>query len=142
VTIFEVTEEADLQATLHRVFLAPHLQSVLTDGALSTSTPEVRDRVLAKAEELRLSLLGQVDSIPVADELNWILACAYMEYKAQWNQRQVRVCYEEMLTGSCDREVAAEASMISTILSLLEPLLDPSHLSNIERNWSGAAFSF
>jgi hypothetical protein len=55
-----------------------------------------------------------------------------MELKAQWLQRQVRVCYEEMITGSCNREVALEASAVSFLISLIEPLLDPEHLARIQ----------
>jgi len=126
----EVTEGT--AEALHRLLAADVVRTVLLDGVLSDASADVAERVLARAETFRTALLGQSDTIPVDDELDWTLALSYMELKSQWIQRQVRLCYEEMITGSCNREVALEASMVSALIGLIEPLLDGEHLRRIQ----------
>jgi hypothetical protein len=125
-------EPQDLGTTLRQVLAAEAVYPPLESDVLSGAEPEVRARVLAKFEALRLDVLSQVDQIPVEEELHWTAALTYMELKAQWLQRQVRVCYEQMLTGSCNQEVALEASAVSYLLGLLEPHLDQVHLARIQ----------
>lgn len=131
-TLLSVDVGEDLPDAVRRVLSHDEFTTLIRETVLADATPDVRDRVLAMAEKARLDILSQADHIPVQDELHWTLALSYMELKAQWLSRQVRICYEEMITGSCDRAVAAEASVVSTILQLIEPLLDRTHLQEIE----------
>lgn len=126
----EVTE--DLSAALKRLLDQEHVRTTLVRDALSEVPADMQERVLLKAEQIRTSILGQVDDIPVPEELQWTVALSYLELKSQWLQRQVRVCYEEMMTGSCSQEVAAEASMVSAILAIIEPLMTDEHLRSIQ----------
>jgi len=122
----------DLPAALRRALDPDALGPLLVAGAVEDVTPEIRERVLAKAEHLRAGLIGQVDDIPLEEELHWTLACSYVELKSQWIQRNVRLCYEQMITGAGDPEVAAEGSMISVMMHQIEGLLDPRHKQQIE----------
>ncbi|GLY32998.1 hypothetical protein [Kineosporia sp. NBRC 101731] len=123
------TEELSTQ--VRRILSAEEFRTALERDLLDGVDPEIAARVFAKADGLRRDVLGQVDNIPMEEELQWTIALSYMELKAQWLQRQVRVCYEEMMTGSCSKEVALEASAASYLISLIEPLLDAEHLRRI-----------
>lgn len=111
---------------------ADTVRQVLQTEVLADADPAVAARVQDKIEALRRDVILQVDNIPFDDELKWTLALSYLEIKAQWLQRQVRVCYEEMITGTCSAEVALEASASSYLLGLLEPLLDADDLVKIQ----------
>jgi hypothetical protein len=126
------SDDEDLAAKMRRVLSFEAVHAVLMNEVLHGSHPDITARVLAKVEALRLDLIAQVDSIPMLDELQYTLALTFMELKSQWLQRQVRVCYEEMITGSCNPEVALEASGVSFLIGLIEPLLDQEQLDRIQ----------
>jgi hypothetical protein len=126
-------EEEDLGGTVRRVLAADAVRTVLEREVLGNADPAVAARVIEKIETLRQGVIAQVDSIPFVDELQWTLTLSYAELKSQWLQRQVRVCYEEMITGSCNPEVALEASAASYLMGLIEPLLDPEQLQQIQQ---------
>jgi hypothetical protein len=128
----EPVADEDLGTSIRRVLDADAVHSVLRAEVLNDASPEVSARVLAKVDALRLDLIAQVETIPMEDELHWTLALSYMELKAQWLQRQVRTCYEEMITGTCNREVALEASAVSYLIGLVEPLLNQENLLRIQ----------
>jgi hypothetical protein len=131
--------DEDLATALRRVLAFDAVQNVLIQDVLIGVDREVGARVAAKIEALRLDVIAQVNNIPMLDELQWTLALTYMELKSQWLQRQVRVCYEEMITGSSNREVALEASAVSFLIGLIEPLLDPQHLERIQELFASQA---
>lgn len=122
----------DLAAALEQVLASGAVLKMLEEEVLVDTDPEIKARVTAMIERNRQSLLGQAASIPVVEDLHRSLALGYMELKSQWIQRQVRVCYEEMVTGSCDRETALEASAISTLMALIEPLIDGPELQKLQ----------
>ena len=129
----------DLGTKLRHTLAPEAVRTVISTELLDGVDPEMGARVLAKVEALRRDLIAQVDTIPMEDELHWTLALTYMELKAQWLQRQVRVCYEEMITGSANREVALEASAVSFLIGLLEPLLNQEHLLRIQELFQSQA---
>jgi photoactive yellow protein len=122
----------DLASALCRVLAADVVHRALTVDILVDADQDERERILARAEGIRADLIAQTDEIPVLAELQWTLAMSYLELKAEWIQRQVRVCYQQMVTGVCDLEVALEASMISYLLALIEPLLTADHLERLQ----------
>jgi len=124
--------EDDLGGALLRVLAPEAVWTVLDQQVLGGVDPAVAQRVHDKIDALRRDVIAQVQNIPVKEELAWTLSLSYVELKSQWLQRQVRVCYEEMITGACNQEVALEASAASYLLGLIEPLLEPEHLAWIQ----------
>lgn len=124
-----VTE--DLVEVLRSALAEGPLISELRAGPLAEVDPEIAERVLANAEKIRTSLLGAVAVIPIPEEAHRALACSYLELKAQWLQRNVRLSYEGFVTGSWDAETAADGAVIGHLLLKIEPLIDPAHVQQI-----------
>jgi hypothetical protein len=115
-----------------RLLLVPHeLRAEALAGPLSVAEPDIQKAMLAVLEDHRQSLLAAVDIVLDGDDLRYSLASRYVELKAHWIQLNVRVQYSNMVYGSADPVLIAEAGAVSFLLARIEHLVDAEYIRRI-----------
>lgn len=103
----------------------------LLAGPLSELEAAEQPVMLAYAENQRRSLAASSDDVPDPDEISYLLACRYVECKAQWIQQNLRIQYTSMIHGAPDRLLVAEAATTAYLFERIEALLCDEHLGKI-----------
>lgn len=107
------------------------IHAALLTGPLSGVDPSEKPHLLAYAEEQRRSLAASSDDVPDPEEFVYLLACRYVECKAQWIQQNLRIQYQSMMLGAPDASLVAKAATTAFLFERIEPLLCGEHLGRI-----------
>ena len=130
-TDISTAADTPLDGALRTLLDGDRVSADLRAGPLTYLDATTADQVLAEADAQRRSLLAAVDDVPDLDELAYLIACRYVEFKAGWIQANTRIQYRSMMGAGPDRTLEASAACVAHLLLLIEPLIDEAHLDRI-----------
>jgi hypothetical protein len=81
--------------------------------------------------EQRREFLSALTEVGDEQDMAMLIATRYIEQKSRWIQWNLVLNYKMMLTGTFDIDLACKASVISDLLSRIEPYIDAASLARI-----------